>query len=79
MINLCSMTLNGPKLTIFYAESNPTYFTWGGGHICPPMISRGKKVFCPIPFAHSNNYPKKGYTLKTQVSNSKKNKKWRPF
>ena len=32
-------------LTLFYAESNPTYFTRGGGIYAPPMISRKKKFF----------------------------------
>ena len=33
------------QLTLFYAESNPTYFTRGGGIYAPPMISRKKKFF----------------------------------
>ena len=27
-----------PKLTLFYAESNPTYFTRGGGAYMPPPL-----------------------------------------
>ena len=41
--------LRGIKSKLFYA---------GVGIYAPPMISREKKFFCPIPLAHQNNYRK---------------------
>ena len=37
-----------------------------GGAYMPPYDFQGKQVFCPIPLAHPNNYPKQGYTQKNR-------------
>ena len=66
---LYSETLEGLKkeldmfLTLFYAESNPTYFR--GGAYMPPMISR-KKRFLPNSFCTPKQLPKIGVHTKTR-------------
>ena len=59
-------------LTIFYAESDPTYFT-GGGIYAPPMISR-KKSALPNSFSTLKQLPNIGLHTKNQVSTSKNKK-----
>ena len=61
-------------LTLFYAESNPTYFTRrGGGIYAHPMISR-EKSFLPNSFGTPKHLPKIGLHTKDEVLISKNKK-----
>ena len=66
------------SLTLVHTASDTTYSTLGGGGggggiYAPPLDYQGKKGFCPIPFARSQNYQKQGYTQKTGLYLKKKN------
>ena len=52
-------------------KSNLCHAGGWGRHICPPMISREKKGFRPIPFAHPKSYQKQGYIPKSRSLSQK--------